>query len=443
MTPQFFSRVYGGLIVVFLLAGFAYSIAWPVYSTWSKHHAEQAEGQGGVEEEGDEEEAFRLELVANIRARLFEAFAVFWLFAFGASFGSFMNVVVYRLPRGRTLVGRSYCPRCDQAIHALDNIPVLGWLRLGGRCRTCRLPIVARYPLVELLAGVLFLTLAILEWGLGGVNLPLDPPGQGWGFIELTAAPDTRLLALLPYHAALVLLLLTAALIEYDGYRVPFSLFVFALAVGGLVVAFPTLHVQPWMEDFIFARTSWISRGMEFGVSLLAAFTLGFVIDAAASLLRRPIASPKTELTDAVETPHHRIDSSPSPLPYAGPKPPLRPNPPLTTVSVLPPLMIAGLFLGWRSLLWILAGAVLCRAAALIVQLAFPERRPLPSSADILGGAMLFLIAWRWLVELGDTIPDAVRIWAAPVAMALLAVAYLLLWRGTRMVIDRYAVQAA
>jgi leader peptidase (prepilin peptidase) / N-methyltransferase len=74
----------------------------------------------------------------------------------GAIFGSFLNVVAYRLPRGESLSRpRSRCPQCQTPIKPYDNVPVLSWLALRGRCRTCRAPISARYPLVEAVTGLL------------------------------------------------------------------------------------------------------------------------------------------------------------------------------------------------------------------------------------------------------------------------------------------------
>ena len=74
----------------------------------------------------------------------------------GAVFGSFLNVVAYRLPRGESLSRpRSRCPQCQTQIEAYDNVPVLSWLALRGRCRSCRAPISARYPLVEAVTGLL------------------------------------------------------------------------------------------------------------------------------------------------------------------------------------------------------------------------------------------------------------------------------------------------
>jgi len=80
------------------------------------------------------------------------------VFAFGLAFGSFLNVCVYRLPLGLSVVTpRSACPQCKQPIAFYDNIPVLSWLILGGHCRRCKAGISPRYLLVELLTGALFL----------------------------------------------------------------------------------------------------------------------------------------------------------------------------------------------------------------------------------------------------------------------------------------------
>lgn len=79
-------------------------------------------------------------------------------FLFGIIFGSFLNVCIHRLPRDKSVVTpRSACPNCGYPIRAYDNIPVLSWILLGGRCRDCRARISPRYAIVELLSGGLFL----------------------------------------------------------------------------------------------------------------------------------------------------------------------------------------------------------------------------------------------------------------------------------------------
>ncbi len=84
----------------------------------------------------------------------------------GASIGSFLNVVIYRVPAGLSvLYPPSRCPKCLHRLKPQDNIPVIGWLRLNGRCAYCQTPISARYPLVEAATGLLFL-LVFLQFGL-------------------------------------------------------------------------------------------------------------------------------------------------------------------------------------------------------------------------------------------------------------------------------------
>jgi len=79
-------------------------------------------------------------------------------FILGLAFGSFLNVCIYRLPRGLSVVTpRSACPDCKQPIAMYDNIPVVSWLILRGRCRHCKVPISPRYWMIELLTGLLFL----------------------------------------------------------------------------------------------------------------------------------------------------------------------------------------------------------------------------------------------------------------------------------------------
>jgi leader peptidase (prepilin peptidase)/N-methyltransferase len=90
--------------------------------------------------------------------------AIFFVFAFlfGATVGSFLNVCIYRLPRDRSIVfPPSACPACGSRIAPRDNIPIVGYLLLGGRCRSCRVRISWLYPAVELLNGLLTLFLSI------------------------------------------------------------------------------------------------------------------------------------------------------------------------------------------------------------------------------------------------------------------------------------------
>lgn len=92
------------------------------------------------------------------------AFSAVFAGALGAALGSFLNVVAYRLPRRQSLVRpASSCPGCGTPIKLYDNVPVLGWLMLRGRCRSCRSPISSRYPIVEALTAVLAVSVVLAK----------------------------------------------------------------------------------------------------------------------------------------------------------------------------------------------------------------------------------------------------------------------------------------
>ncbi|MBF0309443.1 MAG: prepilin peptidase [Magnetococcales bacterium] len=105
------------------------------------------------------------------------------LFLFGAIVGSFLNVCIHRLPEHHSLLWpSSHCPACEQPIRWFDNIPLLSWLILRGRCRRCRATISPRYPLIEL-AGALLPLLVVHRFGLTADALLLTL--LGWSFIVL------------------------------------------------------------------------------------------------------------------------------------------------------------------------------------------------------------------------------------------------------------------
>ena len=89
-------------------------------------------------------------------------FREWFALAIGLVVGSFANVCIHRIPLGLSVVSPpSRCPNCGSLIRAFDNVPLLGWLALGGRCRSCRKPISARYPAVELANGLLYMGIAL------------------------------------------------------------------------------------------------------------------------------------------------------------------------------------------------------------------------------------------------------------------------------------------
>jgi leader peptidase (prepilin peptidase)/N-methyltransferase len=155
-----------------------------------------------------------------------------WFFVLGAAIGSFLNVVIYRLPRGISLIlPGSHCPRCNHGIRWFDNIPIFSWLLLGGKCRDCRATISAQYPAVEATTAGMFALLTTAEFAFRGINLPL-PEIHGTGGAESVGRSDAELYGILLYHLFLLCTLLAAAVIEIERRSPPPRLFVPALAVG-------------------------------------------------------------------------------------------------------------------------------------------------------------------------------------------------------------------
>jgi len=141
-------------------------------------------------------------------------FAIF-SFLLGAAVGSFLNVCIYRLPAGESIVSPpSRCPACGARIRPWHNIPVLGWLILGGKCRDCGAPVSPRYPLVELLNGLLTLAL-FLKFG-----------------------PSTTFLVLFVFCSALVAI----TFIDLDHQIIPD-----VISLPGIVVGFACSFVLPWL----------------------------------------------------------------------------------------------------------------------------------------------------------------------------------------------------
>lgn len=142
----------------------------------------------------------------------------------GLAIGSFLNVVIYRVPAGRSIVvPASACPTCGSSIRTYDNVPVLSWLVLRGKCRDCAAPISVRYPLVELGTGLFFVTVA-------GLFAP-----------TILAAPDTRSIVsgLLVLVAFLFLAAVSVALalIDIDVHKLPNTIVLPAYAVGAVLLS--------------------------------------------------------------------------------------------------------------------------------------------------------------------------------------------------------------
>ena len=158
-------------------------------------------------------------------------FFSFWL---GACIASFLNVVIWRVPRGESIVSPpSHCPKCDAPIRWWQNIPILSWLALRGKCAKCRAPISPRYILVELLGGVLFLA-AFWKFGV-------------WA----------------PVFWIWISLMIVGSFIDFDHQLLPDF-----VTVGGMVLGV-ALGVVDSCRLQAFAPVLWSLGGLAFGFGLL------------------------------------------------------------------------------------------------------------------------------------------------------------------------------
>ena len=139
----------------------------------------------------------------------------------GAAIGSFLNVVIFRVPRGASIVSpRSACTSCGHVIRGIDNVPVISWLALRGKCRDCKAPISIRYPLVELGTAVFF---ALVAWWAVS------------GFVASGALSDSATIALgltLGAYLYLAAVSVALALIDLDTHTLPNKIVLPAYVVG-------------------------------------------------------------------------------------------------------------------------------------------------------------------------------------------------------------------
>ncbi len=154
---------------------------------------------------------------------------ILFLFVLGACVGSFLNVVVWRMPRGKSLVSPpSHCPKCMHPLAWHDNIPVLGWILLRGKCRYCADPIASRYPIVEAVTGLLFVFFYVMFFIIGeGPCAPVQATTTNvWGETiatrsMMTLARDWPVYAL---YMFLIGALLASSLIDAELFIIPIEI---------------------------------------------------------------------------------------------------------------------------------------------------------------------------------------------------------------------------
>ena len=201
---------------------------------------------------------FPLPFKERLRIALLTALAIVWFFWLGAALGSYLNVVVYRMPLGLASVAPdSRCPKCQTPIRWYDNVPVVSWLLLRGRCRACHEPISLRYLIVEILMGAIFVGLLGVEVLSGGA-IYRNRPGRGYdGMPMIEHLMEWDLLGIYFYHAALLWFLVGFVLFWIDGHPVPKRFVLAGLMVGLLPpLVWPALRQLPFMAALITSAAS-------------------------------------------------------------------------------------------------------------------------------------------------------------------------------------------
>ena len=282
-----------------------------------------------------------------------------WIALLGAFFGSFMNVVIYRLPAGKRLAHPgSTCPFCGHGVRWFDNIPVLSWLALRGRCRDCKRSIAGRYPFVEALVGAMFLWLVLAEVHSNGTTLP---------HLHNTRQPGAEESALwigYAYRLLMMCTLLCAVLIEYDGRCPPLKLYWPALLVGlCLPLWMPTVRpVAAWVRvpdpsQYTAVASASMSGSVADGLyGVCIGFLVGLFVAIGSRNLNAALALP---------------------LNFA----------------------ILGVFLGWQSTILLAASvAGVCLVKDLLAS-SWAICRRLPDSAILLALTFLYILNWSRLAK--------------------------------------------
>ncbi len=192
-------------------------------------------------------------------------FIVFACFAFamGACIASFMNVCIWRIPRNESVVSPpSHCPNCNAPIRWYQNIPILSWCCLRGKCANCHKPISVRYTIVELLGGILFL-MAYFQWGI---------PFFFRGDVALYGLQPLRSLWAVPVFWVVFAGLILGSFVDLAEQWIPDR-----VTIGGMILGVPLSFLVPELqgEQMRLHALYWSLGGLFFGFGFL--WLVGFV----------------------------------------------------------------------------------------------------------------------------------------------------------------------
>ncbi len=295
-------------------------------------------------------------------------FGASWFFVVGSSFASFLNVVAWRLPRGRSILGSSHCPNCNIRLTLPDNIPIFGWLRNEGRCSNCRLPIHPRYLIVEIILGCIFLSASLTLFFTAGNVLPLVDRAPWESLNRMLMYPPTYLVPVLALHLTGLMSVFTFALIEQERLRIPFSiLLAFAIGLVLICLIVPAGIVVPW--EFPFRVVELPLNRLNLMISMAIGGLFGMLVGLGLSFFAS---------TADAEAERSRV----RPQLYFG-------------------MSIVGMFAGWQSVivvavLWLVGSRVIATNRKSEAALTVREILALPHSV-LLIATLIHLVTWRWM----------------------------------------------
>lgn len=333
----------------------------------------------------------KMPLSQMIEVHSMKAFAVLWIVSLGATVGSFLNVVAYRMPRNKSVVfNASRCPKCNSNIRPTDNVPIFGWLRLEGRCRNCGNSISSQYPIVEALTAAIFLLLFSVELVSGGANLPLRTPNFYSGIVFVLFELRWDLILYFLYHSFLFCLVLSWTLIDLDRQKVTNL----AILVSSLLIVAP-LIVHPYLQPVpaIVSANSYPLALPQALLSSLIGGLFGLAIGAMFAWIYfcKPLRNhdqPEETSTegesletksgsDIVAEDHCSVPSA---------------------RNIVSLMLLIGLGLGWQAV-WTVGLAALCLRLICYFAMQAANYR-LPLSVFVLVGLTVHQVGWRWIFKL-------------------------------------------
>lgn len=366
----------------------------------------------------------RMPLGQAIEVNAMKAIAVLWILSLGGTVGSFLNVVAYRMPRNKSVVfNPSRCPKCNSNIRPWDNLPIFGWLKLEGKCRSCRNPISPQYPIVEAIVAGLFLLVFAFELVSGGMNLPNQIPVIRSGIVWILFELQWDLIASYFYHCILLSLVFSWMLIDFQRLSVTRLAIVVGAAILFLPIVVkpellpvPTVLAdsleRPALGDSVLSSLTGGAIGMLIGALLAGLYSNRREIrsESASNLLEADgglVASVSESVsTSAIENERSNQVSQESSVESVEPLshrvrdfldfPSVASRKGVTSI-----LLFIGLAFGWQAVLQIVGLALGLRILTLGVMQLFKFRLPL--SVFLFLGLLIHLANWSWIYQVCKT----------------------------------------